>query len=150
MKILFNNKEAMSIVDDSFVAEEPSVVKTVDYDGVWVQRFKLDDNNNVVDMYEGQSEADALESHRIANEAAALVRAKKSLINTVKNSAGMKISEMDWKITRATERDAVNGTNTLADVYAEREAIRTASDAKEVEINAATTQAELMAIDLTL
>jgi hypothetical protein len=49
-----------------------------------------------------------------------------------------RIAATDWKIDRAKEQDAVNGTDTLSEVYAEREALRQRSNDIEVAIRSMT------------
>ena len=110
-------------------------------------RFQLVDGK-VVDRYGGitddevkQQDADTVASQ----QAAELEAARSALIGRVKSEAGERIAETDWKVDRARERDALNGTTTLQDVYAEREAIRTASDEAETAITALATMEELQA-----
>jgi len=110
-------------------------------------RFQLVDGK-VVDRYGGitddevkQQDADTVASQ----QAAELEAARSALIGRVKSEAGERIAETDWKVDRARERDALNGTTTLQDVYAEREAIRTASDEAETAIAALATLDEIQA-----
>lgn len=110
-------------------------------------RFQLVDGK-VVDRYGGitddevkQKDADDV----AARQAEELEAARSALIGRVKSEAGERIAETDWKVDRARERDALNGTTTLQDVYAEREAIRTASDDAETAIAAFATMDEIQA-----
>ena len=63
---------------------------------------------------------------------------KAHLKMNVKEEARNRIENLAWKIERATEQDALNGTTTLNDVYAEREAIRAKSNEIEAAIDAET------------
>jgi len=146
MKVLFRNKKAYSILPDDYVAVDDEIVKDVTSDSEWLSRWILDDNGDVADKYEGKTELEALALEKTEQIAANLTLMKSNAIVRIKDETGKAISAIDWKITRATERDAVNGTSTLDDVYAEREALRTTSDAREVAVNAATTVEELDSI----
>ena len=88
-----------------------------------------------------QQDADTVASQ----QAAELDAARSALVGRVKSEAGERIAATDWKVDRARERDALNGTTTLKDVYAEREAIRTASDEAETAIAALATLDEIQA-----
>ena len=110
-------------------------------------RFQLVDGK-IVDRYGGitddevkQQDADTVASQ----QAAELEAARSALVGRVKSEAGERIAATDWKVDRARERDALNGTTTLQDVYAEREAIRTASDEAETAIAALATLDEIQA-----
>ncbi|MBO6522104.1 hypothetical protein [Thalassospira sp.] len=99
-------------------------------------RFQLVDGK-VVDRYGGVSDDEVrkLDADQVAEQQAAdLEAARQALIRKVKAEASDRIAASDWKVDRARERDALNGTTTLQDVYAEREAIRTASDEAELAI----------------
>ena len=63
---------------------------------------------------------------------------KEHLKMNVKEEARRRIEDLAWKIEKATEQDAVNGTTTINDVYAEREAIRAKSNEIEADIDAET------------
>lgn len=63
---------------------------------------------------------------------------KEILKVAIKAEAKTRIEALAWKIERATEQDAINGTTTVNDVYAEREAIRARSNAIETELDALT------------
>ena len=56
----------------------------------------------------------------------------------VKMEAKLRIEDLAWKIEKATEQDTLNGTNTINNVYAEREAIRLKSNEIEAAIDAET------------
>tara|TARA_B100000513_G_C11864556_1_gene173901 strand:+ start:179 stop:616 length:438 start_codon:yes stop_codon:yes gene_type:complete len=108
-------------------------------------RFQLVEGK-VVDRYGGVSDDEVrkLDADQVAEQQAAdLEAARQALIRKVKTEAGDRIAASDWKVDRARERDALNGTTTLQDVYAEREAIRTASDEAELAILDLTTLDEV-------
>ena len=78
----------------------------------------------------------------------ALTRAQSTRIASIKAEAAALIAATDWKLQRAQEREAA-GWATLAQVdtvLAEREAIRRSSDAAERAILAATSVAEVQAV----
>ena len=99
-------------------------------------RFQLVDGK-VVDRYDGVSddEVKKIDEERIQQKQAdELQAARDALVIQVKTEAGERIANLNWKVDRARERDALNGTDTLQVVYAEREAIRTASNEAEAAI----------------
>lgn len=109
-------------------------------------RYELRDGV-VVDAYPGVDDEDVMAEYNSKREAASIAKDKAALVETLKGKVKTSIESLAWKIERATERDAVNGTNTLADVYAEREAIRAAGNAAEAEIlDADTTLEEAVAL----
>ena len=63
---------------------------------------------------------------------------KEHLKGNIKAEAARRIEALAWKIERATEQDAINGTTTINDVYAAREAIRAKSNEIEAAIDAET------------
>ena len=65
----------------------------------------------------------------------------------IKFAAAAQIEATNWKVERATEVDAATGSSTLAAVYAERAAIRTASNTKEAALEALTTWEAVQAFD---
>ena len=67
-------------------------------------------------------------------DAANLELAKQDLVTQIKQEAADRIAASDWKVERAKERDALNNTNTLQEIYAERELIRGLSDEAEVAV----------------
>ena len=99
-------------------------------------RFQLVDGK-VVDRYDGVSDDEVKkidEEHTQQKQADELQAARDALVIQVKTEAGQRIANLNWKVDRARERDALNGTDTLQVVYAEREAIRTASNEAETAI----------------
>ena len=99
-------------------------------------RFQLVDGK-VVDRYDGVSDDEVKkidEERTQQKQADELQAARDALVIQVKTEAGQRIANLNWKVDRARERDALNGTDTLQVVYAEREAIRTASNETEAAI----------------
>ncbi len=97
-------------------------------------RFRLVDGI-VEDRYDGVSdeEVQTIDAQTAAEqEAADLEKARQALVRHIKTEAAERIAATDWKVERAKERDALNGTTTLQDVYADRELIRGLSDEAEV------------------
>ena len=110
-------------------------------------RFQLVDGK-VVDRYDGVSddEVKKIDEERIQQKQAdELQAARDALVIQVKTEAGQRIANLNWKVDRARERDALNGTDTLQVVYAEREAIRTASNEAEAAIAELTSFDEIRA-----
>ena len=99
-------------------------------------RFQLVDGK-VVDRYDGVSDDEVKkidEERTQQKQADELQAARDALVIQVKTEAGQRIANLNWKVDRARERDALNGTDSLQVVYAEREAIRTASSEAETAI----------------
>ena len=99
-------------------------------------RFQLIDGK-VADRYDGVSDDEVKkidEERTQQKQADELQAARDALVIQVKTEAGQRIANLNWKVDRARERDALNGTDTLQEVYAEREAIRTASNETEAAI----------------
>ena len=99
-------------------------------------RFQLVDGV-VADRYDGvtDEEVRATDAQSAAEkEGAVLDAARQALVHRIKTEAAERIADTNWKVERARERDAINGTTTLQDVYAERELIRQASDEAEAAV----------------
>lgn len=69
---------------------------------------------------------------------------KASKIDNLKTIIGNELAKTDWYVTRLNEK----GTAIPQDVSDARDALRTDCDAKEAEINALTTKAEVAQYDL--
>lgn len=108
-------------------------------------RFKLVDGA-VVDGWPDVTDENIMDSFNAEMEANAILDLRKEGKSKIKSVAKSKIEELGWKVERATEQDAINQTNTLADVYAEREAIRVASNAAEAEIDSLSTFEDIQAV----
>ena len=102
-------------------------------EGAWVDAFPDDDDDSF------------MESYNALNGVWAIAEQKTNLAPLIKVEAARQIEALAWKIERATEVDATDGTTTLADVYAERAAVRAASNAHEDALAAITTQEALVA-----
>jgi hypothetical protein len=100
-------------------------------DDAWVDAFPNDDGASFWDSYNA-----LVDSWAVAEQ-------KVNLIPVIKAEAARQIEATAWKVERATEIDATNNSNTLADVYAERAAIRAASNAHEEALDDITTLAGL-------
>ena len=74
------------------------------------------------------------EDHAQQKQADELQAARNALVIRIKTEAGQRITSLNWKVDRARERDVLNRTSTLQEVYAEREAIRAASNEAETAI----------------
>jgi len=99
-------------------------------------RFQLVDGK-VIDHYDGVSDDEVQkidEDHAQQKQADELQAARKALVIRIKTEAGQRITSLNWKVDRARERDVLNRTSTLQEVYAEREAIRAASNEAETAI----------------
>lgn len=108
-------------------------------------RFQLVDGE-VVDRYGGVSDDEVreIDAERVVErQAEELQAARTALVRRVKAEAAERIATLDWKVERARERDALNGTKTLQEVYAEREVIRLASNQAEAAIAKLATQEEI-------
>ncbi|CAA7616801.1 conserved hypothetical protein [Candidatus Terasakiella magnetica] len=110
-------------------------------------RFQLVDGE-VVDRYDGVTDDDVreIDAERVVErQAEELQAARTALVRRVKTEAAQRIATLDWKVERARERDALNGTKTLQDVYTERELIRRASNEAEAAIAKLASQEEILA-----
>ncbi len=110
-------------------------------------RFQLVDGK-VVDRYDGVTDDEVREidaARVVERQAEELQAARTALVRRVKTEAAQRIATLDWKVERARERDALNGTKTLQEVYAEREVIRQASNEAETAIAKLASQEEILA-----
>ncbi|CAA7615688.1 hypothetical protein [Magnetospirillum sp. UT-4] len=110
-------------------------------------RFQLVDGE-VIDRYDGvtDDEVRRIDDERVAErQGEELQAARTALVRRVKAEAAQRIANLDWKVERARERDVLNGTTTLQDVYTERELIRMASNEAEAAIAKLASQEELQA-----
>jgi hypothetical protein len=101
-------------------------------------------NDAWVDIFPDVADADVVQAYDALHLSWGLAAIKETMVIDIKAEAGRQIEATAWKIERATEVDAADGTTTLATVYAERAAIRAASNAAEAEVNALTTENDLM------
>ncbi|MBF0326434.1 MAG: hypothetical protein HQL42_15380 [Alphaproteobacteria bacterium] len=116
-------------------------------DSILGHRFQLVDGE-VVDRYDGVTDDDVRridEERVVERQAEELQAARTALVRRVKAEAAQRIANLDWKVERARERDALNGTKTLQEVYAEREVIRLASNEAEAAIAKLASQEEILA-----
>lgn len=110
-------------------------------------RFQLVDGE-VVDRYDGATDDEVreIDAERVVErQAEELQAARTALVRRVKTEAAQRIATLDWKVERARERDALNGTKTLQEVYTERELIRMASNEAEAAIAKLVTQEAIQA-----
>ncbi|WP_096701319.1 hypothetical protein [Magnetospirillum sp. 15-1] len=109
-------------------------------------RFQLVDGK-VIDRYDGVTDDEVREidaARVVERQAGELQAARTALVRRVKTEAAQRIATLDWKVERARERDALNGTKSLQEVYAEREVIRQASNEAEATIAKLATQDEIL------
>jgi hypothetical protein len=100
-------------------------------------RWKLDDDGTVVDAFPGIDDEDIMEAYNASIVLDSIERLKKEKIKKVKEAAAGYIQELQWKVDRALERDLLNGTSTVNEIYAIKEDIRQASNAVELLISQA-------------
>jgi hypothetical protein len=117
-------------------------------EGAEIFRYKRVDDA-WVDAFPDDDDASFMNSYNALNESWALAEQKVNLIPLIKAEAARQIEATAWKVERATEVDATDGSNTLAAVYAERAAIRAASNAHEEALDDITTLADLEAFNPT-
>ena len=83
-------------------------------------------------------------------EADNIATARASRRDDIKATCKSKLEVLEWKWQRAQEQDLINGNNVQKTAVAsERQAIRDANNAKEVELDALSTLAEITAFDPT-
>jgi hypothetical protein len=99
------------------------------------------------DGFSGVADADVMDAYAVIQTAQVVVDMKASTLPFIKMEAAAQIEATNWKVERATEVDAATGSSTLAAVYAERAAIRTASNTKEAALEALTTYEDLDTFD---
>ena len=110
-------------------------------------RFQLVDGK-VVDHYDGvtDDEVKTLDAESAKQKQLDDFQVMQdALVIQVKIEASERIAKLDWKVERAKERDTLNSTTTVKDVFAARETIRAASDAAELAIADLTTLEEVRA-----
>ena len=113
------------------------------------RRYKRVDNA-WVDAFPGVADGESMMlAYAVLNEGWGVAASIASTMPIIKRTAAAKIQASAWKVERATEVDAATGSSTLAVVYAERAAIRAASNVKETELAAITTFVALEAFDAT-
>jgi len=113
------------------------------------RRYKRVDNA-WVDAFPGVADGESMMlAYAVLNEGWGVAASIASTMPIIKRTAAAKIQASAWKVERATEVDAATGSSTLAGVYAERAAIRAASNAKETALAAITTYADFQAFDPT-
>jgi len=113
------------------------------------RRYKRVDNA-WVDAFPGVADGEAMMlAYSALNESWGVAASIAATLPLIKRTAAAKILATGWKVERATEVDAATGSSTLAGVYAERAAIRAASNAKETALAAITTYADFQAFDPT-
>jgi len=147
---VINNAGYISSIQDEYIAGQGIVelalpeAATTDYgfryrylDGAWS------------DAFSGVADDALMAAYAVIQQAADLVELKAAKMPFIKLEAERQIVATNWKVERATEVDAATGTTTLAGVYTERAAIRTASNSKETALTALSTQAEVVAFDPT-
>jgi hypothetical protein len=108
-------------------------------------RFRLVDGV-VEDRYDGVTDkkVKTIDAQRASEmDEANLDLAKQDLVIRIKQEAAERIAATDWKVERAKERDALNSTTTLNDVYVERELIRGLSDEAEQAVGLLKTSKEV-------
>ena len=99
-------------------------------------RFRLV-GSFVEDRYDGVTDkkVKAIDAQKATKmDTANLDLAKQDLVVRIKTEAAERIAATDWKVERAKERDALNDTNTLQEIYANRELIRELSNEAEVAV----------------
>jgi len=147
---VINNAGYISSIQDEYIAGAGSVelalpeAATTDYgfryryqDGAWS------------DAFSGVADGALMAAYAAIQQAANLVEVKAGKMPFIKLEAERQIVATNWKVERATEVDAATGSTTLAAVYTERAAIRTASNVKETALEALTTMDEIAAFNPT-
>lgn len=132
---------------------ESGLLKAADFSGSYESpnpdanqfRYKLVDGE-VVDGWPGVADDDIMPLYDEALSESIMLTIKNDLKIQIKLLAKQKIEALGWKIERALEQDALNGTTTVSDVYAAREAIRTASNDAETQLDSALTNEAAIAI----
>jgi hypothetical protein len=109
-------------------------------------RYRYQDNA-WSDAFSGVADADIMAAYFPIQQGWDLEDNKAAKMVPIKFAAAAQIEATNWKVERAIEVDAATGSSTLAAVYAERAAIRTASNTKEAALEALTTWEAVQAFD---
>jgi len=118
---------------------------TLPVDSELGHRFQMIDGG-VVDLYDGvtDDEVKTLDAETAAQKKLDDFQGMQdAMVIQVKIEAGERIAKLDWKVERAKERDTLNSTTTVKDIFAARETIRAASDAAELAIASLTTPEDI-------
>ena len=99
------------------------------------------------DAFSGVADADIMAAYFTLQQGWELEDNKAAKITSIKMEAARQIEATNWKVERATEVDAATGSTTLVAVYAERAAIRAASNTKEAALKALTTWEDVQAFN---
>ncbi len=94
----------------------------------------------LVDSHAGKSDAERIALNLAENEALVFAEMKEDKRRQIKAEAKARLEEIEWKKEKASETDLLNGNNAAMTVFAnEKKAIRDANNAKEVQLDAITT-----------
>jgi len=95
------------------------------------------------DGFSGVTDENFMGAYATLQQGWELADIKIAIVPKIKAEAAEQIQALNWKVERAAEVDAATGSTTLAAVYTERAAIRTASNVKETALEALTTMDEI-------
>jgi hypothetical protein len=147
---MFATVNTYGYIDTIYASEvEGSIELPVGADQNTGYRYKRVENE-WVDGFPGVAEGvDLMVAYNLLNTEWTIASMKIPLLSIIKDTAATQIQALNWKVERATEVDAATGSTTLVAVYAERAAIRTASNTKEAALDAITTYEDLDTFDAT-
>ena len=158
--IVYNTKDnhAIGVYDTEQAAQNNVSVSDTTYIVVeyewketdYLVSMKLDaDGVTLSNKFPGKTIEEQKSLIEIEDAAKRLVEQVAFKTEKIKMDSADYINELKWKLTRARDNDLVNGnSDSMAEVLAEIDSIRSKSNAAEVALNALTTEEEVIAFDV--
>ncbi|MAD23974.1 MAG: hypothetical protein CMO44_07350 [Verrucomicrobiales bacterium] len=157
--IVYNTKDnhAIGVYDTEQAAQNNVSVSDTTYIVVeyewketdYLVSMKLDADGVLSNKFPGKTIEEQKSLIEIEDAAKRLVEQVAFKTEKIKMDSADYINELKWKLTRARDNDLVNGnSDSMAEVLAEIDSIRSKSNAAEVALNALTTEEEVIAFDV--
>ena len=158
--IVYNTKDnhAIGVYDTEQAAQNNVSVSDTTYIVVeyewketdYLVSMKLDaDGVTLSNKFPGKTIEEQKSLIEIEDAAKRLVEQVAFKTEKIKMDSADYINELKWKLTRARDNDLVNGnSDSMAEVLAEIDSIRSKSNAAEVALNALTTEEEVIAFNV--
>ena len=157
--IVYNTKDnhAIGVYDTEQAAQNNVSVSDTTYIIVeyewketdYLVSMKLDADGVLSNKFPGKTIEEQKSLIEIEDAAKRLVEQVAFKTEKIKMDSADYINELKWKLTRARDNDLVNGnSDSMAEVLAEIDSIRSKSNAAEVALNALTTEEEVIAFNV--
>ncbi len=157
--IVYNTKDnhAIGVYDTEQAAQNNVSVSDTTYIVVeyewketdYLVSMKLDADGVLSNKFPGKTIEEQKSLIEIEDAAKRLVEQVAFKTEKIKMDSADYINELKWKLTRARDNDLVNGnSDSMAEVLAEIDSIRSKSNAAEVALNALTTEEEVIAFNV--